>query len=521
VLRGAFSFTSFASSVSLTSVLLAAVLLLSGCPRSVQTEPGVVNFLIESMPVNLDPRIGTDDKSEKIDGLIFSGLIELDAERNPHGDLAEKWETPDPLTYVFHLRTGVKFHDGRVFTSADVKYTFDSISNGTVTSPKRGSFTLIQSIETPNPLTVIFHLKESYGQFLWNINRSAIGIVPFGSGADFARQPIGTGPFRFVSADQDNNVILERNDAYFGAPPKISRVQFRVVPEAIVRALELRKGTADLEISSLSPDMIPILRQQSALEVTEQPGTNYQYIAFNLDDPLLAKREVRQALALATDRAEIIRYLLRGQARPADGPLPTTSWAYEADVTRYGYDPQHAEQLLESAGFPRQDAAGGIRMKLTLKTSTEDEARLLGAVLREQWRKVGVDLELRPLEFATLFSDVTRGSFELYTLRWVGANNDPDIFQYIFSSKRMPPLGANRGHYRNAALDALLDQARVASDQRKQRQLFGEVQKIVAEDSPYLSLWFRDSICVHRKRVSNVELSPWGDYDFLRNIEAR
>jgi peptide/nickel transport system substrate-binding protein len=160
-------------------------------------------------------------------------------------------------------------------------------------------------------------------------------------------------------------------------------------------------------------------------------------------------------------------------------------------------------------------------MKLTLKTSTEDAARLLGAVLREQWRKVGVDLELRPIEFATLFSDVTRGSFELYTLRWIGANNDPDIFQYIFSSKRMPPLGANRGHYHNAALDALLDQARVESDQGKQRQLFGEVQKIVAEDSPYVSLWFRDTICVHRRRISNVLLSPSGDYDFLRNIEAR
>src|SRR5882762_2667546 len=233
VLRDFVSFTSFASSIFFTSLLLSAVLLLSGCTRSVQTEPGVVNFLIESMPVNLDPRIGTDDKSEKIDGLIFSGLIELDAQRNPHGDLAEKWERPGPLTYVFHLRAGVKFHDGRALTSADVKYTFDSIANGTVTSPKRGAFTLIQSIETPNPLTVIFHLKEPYGQFLWSINRSAIGIVPFGAGADFSKQLIGTGPFRFVSADQDSNVVLERNDAYFGALPKISRVQFRVVPEAV------------------------------------------------------------------------------------------------------------------------------------------------------------------------------------------------------------------------------------------------------------------------------------------------
>ncbi len=472
------------------------------------------------MPTNLDPRIGTDAQSQRLDSLIFSSLVELDAQRNVHGDLAEKWEMAGPLTYIFHLRPGVKFHDGRVLTSADVKYTFESILDGTVSSPKRGSYILIKSIETPDAATVIFHLKEPYAGFLWNIARPAIGIIPAGSGPDFSNQLIGTGPFRFVSAQQDDNVILERNASYFGVTPKISRVQFRVVPEAVVRALELRKGTADLEVNSLAPDMIPVLRQQPTLEVAEQPGTNYAYVAFNFDDPVLAKREVRQALAQATDREEIIRYLLRGQARPADNPLPSNSWAYEPGVTRYGYDLEQAERLLDSAGFPRQPANGGLRMKLTLKTSTEESSRLLGAVLREQWRKAGVDLELRPIEFATLYSDVTRGSFELYTLRWVGANNDPDFFEYIFSSKKMPPAGANRGHYHNAALDALLDQARVESGQEKRRALFSQIQKITADDAPYLSLWFTDNICVHRKRITNVQLTPSGDYDFLRNIDA-
>ena len=162
----------------------------------------------------------------------------------------------------------------------------------------------------------------------------------------------GTGPFRFVSAEQDDNVVVERNDAYFGGAPKINRVQFRVVPEAIVRALELRKGSADVEVNSLTPDMIPVLRAQSAIDVADSPGTNYQYIAFNLDDPTLAKREVRQALAYATDREQIIRYLYRGQAHPADGPLPASSWAYESGIRRYDYDPQQAERLLDAAGFP-------------------------------------------------------------------------------------------------------------------------------------------------------------------------
>jgi peptide/nickel transport system substrate-binding protein len=474
------------------------------------------------MPTNLDPRIGTDAVSQRLDSLIFSSLVELDAQRIPHGDLAESWETPDAVTYVFHLRSGVKFHDGRALTSADVKYTFDSILDRSVISPKRGSLILIRTIDTPDTATVIFHLQEPYAGFLWAIARPAIGIVPAGSGADFSGRLNGTGPFRFVSAEQDDNIVVERNDGYFGGAPRISRVRFRVVPEAIVRALELRKGSADVEVNSLTTDMIPVMRKQSTIDVTDSPGTNYQYIAFNLDDAALAKREVRQALAYATNREEIIRNLYRGEAHPADGPLPQSSWAYEPGIRRYDYDPQQAERLLDAAGFPRQPAARGMRAKLTLKTSTEESSRLLAAVLQDQWRKVGVDLDVRPLEFATLFSDMARGSFEIFTLRWIGANNDPDtFFDYIFDSKKMPPAGANRGHYRNPEIDILLDQARVESDREKRREIFSKVQKIIAEDLPYVSLWFMDNISVHGKRISDVQLSPTGDYDFLRRIEAR
>jgi peptide/nickel transport system substrate-binding protein len=473
------------------------------------------------MPTNLDPRIGTDGQSERIDGLLFDSLVELDAQRIPHGDLAEKWETPDPLTYVFHLRSGVKFHDGRALTSADVKYTFDSILNRSVTSPKRSSLSLVKSIEARDAATVVFHLSEPDGGFLLNICRPALGVVPAGAGADFAQRPIGTGPFRFVSSQQDDDVVLERNEAYFRAPARITKVRFRVVPEAIVRALELRKGTADLELTSLAPDMIPVLQTQPGIEVTEQPGRNFSYIVFNIDDPVLTKREVRQALALATNREEIIRYLLRGQARATDGPLPPNSWAYEPNITHFGYDPQQAERLLDLAGFPRPAQRDSMRFTVTMKTSTEESARLLGAALKEQWRAVGVDLELKPIEFATLFSDLTRGTFQISTLRWLGVNSDPEFFEFVFSSKKIPPAGANRGRYSNAALDALMDQARKESDRERRRKLFSEIQKDVAEDAPYLSLWFHDNICVHRSRISNVKLTPSGDFDFLVNIEAR
>ena len=290
-----------------------------------------------------------------------------------------------------------------------------------------------------------------------------------------------------------------------------------MVPDAIVRALELRKGSADLEVSSLTPDIIHVLAKQASLAVTERPGTNFTYLGVNLEDPILKHREVRQALAYATDRESLIRYLVHGQARIASGILPPNHWAYEPNVTPYTLDTARAEQLLDSAGFPR--GTDGFRFHVTLKTSTDEQFRVLGAALQEQWRRVGVDLELRPLEFATVLSDAVKGNFQLNLLRWVGANNDPDIFEFVFSSKRFPPDGANRGHYRNPRMDALTDQIRTETDQEKRKALCSEAQKILAGDLPYLPLWFTDAISVHRKSLGDLPLSPTGDFDFLNSLQ--
>jgi len=494
----------------------------TGCQRSPGTgETGTVNFLIESMPTNLDPRIGIDAQSEDLDGLIFDGLVQRDAQMNVVPDLAQTWEIPDPVTYVFHLRRGVKFHDGRLFTSADVKFTIDSILTGVVPTPKRGPFKRIASVEVPDDATVIVHLSEPYSSFLLNLSRLAIGIVPRDSHEEPTRHPIGTGSFRFVSMTPDEEIILERNPDYFGRVPKVDRVHFRIVPEAIVRALELRKGTADIGgVNSLTPDMVVTLKKQREIAVEEEPGTELAYVAFNFDDPILAKREVRQALAYATDRDTVIQYLLRGKARLANSLLPPNHWAYEADVKQYPYDPPQAEQLLDRAGYPRNSA--GVRFHLTLKTSTEESTRLLAETLAEQWKQVGVDLAVRPLESATFFSDIGHGSFQLYTLRWTGfTNDDPDIFDYVFNSQRMPPDGANRGHYHNPELDTLLHQQSLEMDQQKRKAILSEIQKIIAEDEPNIDLWYYDNVCVHRDRVTGITIPPGGDYDFLDSIELR
>jgi ABC-type transport system substrate-binding protein len=499
----------------------AAGALTGGCGRSPGADDAnTVNFLIENMPVSLDPRIGTDAQSEHLDALIFDSLVERDARMNVVPDLATSWETPNPLTYLFHLRRGVKFHDGRAFTSADAKYTFDSILSGAVFTPKRGTFPMVASIDAPDAYTLVFHLREPFSSFLWNLARPGIGIVPAGSGKEEASDPVGTGPFHVVSIAQDEQIVLERNADYFGAVPKIARVRFKVVPEAIVRALELRKGSADIGgVNALTPDMVLALTKEPGIFAEERPGTQFAYVAFNFDDPVLAHREVRQALAYATDRATLIRYLLRGEARPAASLLPTNHWGYEPQVMQYDYDPATAEKLLDAAGFPR--GVDGVRIHLMMKTSTEESTRLLSEALADEWSKVGVALTVRPLESATFLADIGRGSFQLYTLRWLGANNDPDIFRYVFSSKRMWPDGANRGHYRNAELDRLIDEQSVEMDQAKRKVLLSEIQKIVAEDEPYLNLWYMDNVCVHRGRVIGIDVQPDGGYDFLDTAELK
>lgn len=494
--------------------MLCGALLLGGCDSSkTSLNSGTVNFLMDSAPTNLDPRIGADAYSAHVDGLMFSSLVARDAHFNVIPDLAQSWDIPNPLTYIFHLRAGVKFHDGRPLTSADVKYTFDTIIFGALKTPKRGAFKMVTLVEAPDDATVIFHLSAPYASLLTSMVSPEIGIVPRGSGAEMAQHPIGTGPFRFVSATTDEEIVLERNESYFGGASKIERLRMRIVPDAIVRALELRKGSADAAINSLTPDMVLTLAKERGLAAVQEPGTTMAYLAFNFDDPVLAKREVRQALAYATDRVTIIKYLLRGQARPAQSLLPPNHWAFDADVQQYDFDPAHAERLLDAAGYPR--GADGVRLRLTLKTSTDEFTRLTSAAIADQWKRVGVVLELRPLEFATFYTDITRGSFQMYTLRWVGANTDPDIFEYVFGSKRIPPVGANRGHYRNPELDILLDESRVEMDQAKRKVLSARVQEIVATDEPYINLWYVDNVCVHRDRLEGISLSPGGDYDFL------
>lgn len=497
---------------------IASILSLSFLSCSQPSDPNTLVMIIESSPTNLDPRVGIDAQSERIGELIFDALLTRDERLNVRPGLAERWETPNPLTYVFHLHHGVTFHDGRPLTSRDVKWTFDSLLEGKIRSTKSAAYRLVENIEALDDFTVIFHLKEPFATLLWNLSEGAIGIVPYGSLDEITRQPVGSGPFKFVSAEQDKEVILERNGNYWGTKAQLTRVRFTVVPDTTTRALELRKGSADVAINALTSDMVLALEREPRLQVERARGTVLSYMAFNLRDPILRDVRVRQAIAHAIDRGPLIEYIWRGFAQPAASVLPPQSWAYDAGVATYPHDPEKARQILDAAGYR---PVNGIRFHLTMKTSTEESTRLLAAVLQQQLRDVGIALDIRTFEFATFFADVTRGAFQFYSLRWIGGNEDPDIFEYAFHSAKFPPRGANRGFYSNPRVDVLIDQARRESDQNIRKRLYAELQEVLAQDVPYVNLWYFDNVLVHSKRVRGITLNPSGNYNFLKTAEMQ
>ena len=528
----------------MTTCVALAILLgaMSGC-HGAPREAGTVVVVLESSPNNLDPRQGTDAQSERVGGLIFDALVKKDENYNLRPWLATSWEQPDALTWVFHLRDGVRFQDGRSLEAEDVVWTIESLIEPKLAgliSAKSGAFAAVERAEARDRLTVVVRMKRPDAGLLFNMSDGLFGVVPRGAGGDFGLHPVGSGPFRFVSQVQDKEVVLERFDGCWsegmsmnptlsqstrkdGAPGsvRIERVRFEVVPDTITSALELEKGSADAASNVLTPDMVYALRDAPGLETTSGPGSNVWYLNFNVADPALRDKRVRQAVALAMDREAIVAALWRGHARLADTLLPEGQWAAatDAELAHYPHDPARAAALLEAAGLPA--GRDGVRLRLTLKISQDETTRLLAAVLQQQLRSVGIELNIRSAEFGTFYADVTHGAFQMYILKWVGSNEDGDIYRYMYSSESFPPKGANRGHYVNARVDALLAKAAAESGPEAEvwvgrMEDYAQVQQILSEELPTIPLWFPDNVVVHTRRLQGVVSRGDGNFDFLR-----
>jgi peptide/nickel transport system substrate-binding protein len=348
-------------------------------------------------------------------------------------------------------------------------------------------------------------------------------VVPDGAPPDFATHPVGTGPYKFVRNVTDDRVEVASFKDYFEGAPANNGLVFKVIPDSIMTGLELRRGTADMVVNDPDPDIVHQLEQDPRLQTETGPGADFQYIGLNLRDPILKDVRVRRALSYAINRTSIIEYLRRGLAVPASGILPRESWAYEPSLPVYGYDPAKARALLDEAGYPDPDGDGpGVRMHLTLKIQNLEFPRLQGAVIQQNLRAVGVDVDVRSYEFATLYADVLNGNFQMYTLQWVGgAAIDPDILRRVFHSNQVPPAGFNRGHFMDARVDALLDQAERTTDDETRRRLFGDAQRAIADQAPYICLWTKINNVIGQRTLEGMRVTPIADYWFLKDVARR
>jgi peptide/nickel transport system substrate-binding protein len=351
-----------------------------------------------------------------------------------------------------------------------------------------------------------------------------IPILPDGADEQtLARRPNGTGPYQFVRYASDDKVELTAFTGYWNGPPRNAGVVVKVIPDDTMRGLELRKGTADIAINDVPPDMVHQMQQSGNFAVVRSPGLDFSYLGFNMRDPVVSDKRVRHAIAYATNRDAIVKYLRRGLAHPATGLLPPQAWAYEPDIFTFTYNPEKAKQLLDDAGYPDPDGDGPLpRLRLTLKISTNEEYRLQSTVIQQDLRRVGIELDVQSYEFATMFADIVKGNFQITSLQWVGgAVIDPDILRRVFHSTQTPPAGFNRGHYVNPEVDRLLDRAGAAIDERERKEFYGAAQRIIAEDAVYIPIWNRVNVAVAQKSLDGLRLSPSIDFSMLKDVRRQ
>lgn len=504
-----------------TSVLLGVGIwslgLVVGCTGTSppSPDPSYVTVAVRSSPVNLDPRVGTDEGSQRVHQLVYSQLMTTDDQLRVAPGLATQLDQPDLRTYIAHLRSGATFHDGRPLTARDVVYTFKSFLDPTFVSARKGAYRMLESVTALDEHRVQFKLREPFGSFPTQL---VMQVVPDGSGDSLRSFPIGTGPYRFVRYDVDEQVVLSAFEGYWDGLPQNTGVVLKIVPDETMRGLELRKGTVDLTINDVSPDIAFQLQREGQSAIAQAQGVDYAYIGLNMRDPVLQDKRVRHAIGYAIDRQAIVEHLRRGLARPAVGVLSPVAWAFEPHVHQFTHDVVRARHLLDEAGYPDPDGPGPLpRLRLSLKTSTDDFFRLQAAVIQENLRLAGIAVDVRSYEFATFYADVLAGNMQMYTLQWVGVT-DPDMLRRLYHSEQVPPIGFNRIYYTNPEVDRLIDLATRATTDAERRKYYGDVQRLVAEDAPYISLWYKTNIAVLRPEVSGLRLSAQADFLALKDV---
>ncbi len=503
-------------------VLVVLLIAPPGCRRNSGSNEVFVIALGDNVRT-IDP-IGSpsvDAASERVRTLIFNTLVKKNEKFEYVGDLANFIRSDDGLTYTFTLRDGLKFHDGHVLSSADVKYTLDLVFSSNFA--KSASFfegegdkkrSLIQSVEAPDARTIVIKLTKPWVGLLSNL--VPVAIIPRDSYESQKTHPLGTGPFKFIRYDNAQQVCdLEAFNEYWEGAPKLQNVRVRVISDMNALQAELQSGRVDIAPlpTSLSPDAVKRLEQDPNLQVKTFSGSNVVLLTLNTTSPPLDNVKVRQAIAYAIDRDSLIKNLLLGYGKIAHSIIPEESWAYTPGQT-YSYDPATAKRLLAEAGR--------IDKPIVYKLSGSSiSGRQYAGVIQNYLKEVGIPVEIQTPEQNTLFDELRRGNFQIAYTQWVGGNQDPIFYKDLFATSEIPTQtrpSRNRSRYSNPELDKLIEEAVNTFDRARGKELYTQIQAIVSRDVPVIPLWYQSNIVIAKKNVQNIQVNASGDWGFVRNL---
>ncbi len=476
--------------------------------------------------VKLDPANVTDGESMKVTKQILDTLVTYKkggTEVVPH--LAKSWNvSEDGLVWKFHLREGVKFHDGTKLDAQAVKFNFERWMNKDHPY-HQGEFVywgymfggfpgIIKGVEAVDDYTIKFTLKSKSATFLPNLAMAPFGISSPKAikehGEDYFKHPVGTGPFKFQEWEQGDRIVLVKNKNYWKeGKPYLDKIVFRNIPDNNARFMELQSGTIDM-MDGVNPNSVPKLKETDKLKLVLRPSMNVGYLAMNFmkepfDEPL-----VRKAINHAINKEEIIESLYAGLAKPAKNPLPPSIWGYNEDTDPYEYDLEKAKELLAEAGY--EDGFETTLWSMPNPRPYFPQPKLIAQAIQADLKEIGIKAEIKTYDWGTYLNKTENGEHDMALLGWTGDNGDPDNFLYVLLDKDNAVKGSagNIAFYRSDELHDLLIEAQQTLDKDKRTKLYKEAQKVINKDAPWVPMAHSTPPLGLKNEINGYVPSPLG-----------
>lgn len=454
--------------------------------------------------IGADPQGSSSGVDRNLYTSLYNGLVVPDAQLRIVPGLATSWSQPDPKTYVFQLRQGVKFHDGTPFDADAVKFNFDYILNPDNHSQRRPEIAMVDRVEVTSPTSVRVVLKQPFSPFLATIaDRAGYIVSPTARkkyGKDLARNPVGTGPFKFVEWVRDDHMRLRRNDDYYERGlPYLDEIVYHPITDQSVVFTDLRTGNVDFAYTlAIDPKDVPAIKQTKSLDVLIGPGVGYEGFWFNTAAGPLANRALREAFSLALDREQLLKIAYSGVGQIANGPLPPSLWAYDSKIPVVKRDVQLSKKRLADGGKP-----SGFPLTLKAESNNPLQAKIT-QLAQAQLREVGIEANLVTVDFAALLNAGSRNDFDALSLGWSGRIDPDGNIEPIFEKG-----GAfNYGRYDNPQVDALMQRGRELQNRAERKPVYSQIIKLIEADAAYAFTYFTPTFFVQSTAVQGFPMSP-------------